>query len=224
MFPLSDDSSEFRYTPYFTRIIIIINVLVFFYQSWLSEDQLNIFIMQYGAVPNIITSWQNLQSLFTSMFLHGWWMHLIGNMLFLHVFGDNIEWRIGHVKFLIFYIMWWLSAHALQIIMTWMNSNIPSIGASWCIAAVLGAYLIMFPGNKIRMLDIRTMSTYPVGATQFLIYRIAIQFISGTGSLMSTSEWGVWYRAHIWGFAFGRLWSRLFRSPSNWNNNGNVIT
>lgn len=212
MFPIADSSSELKYTPYLTWILIIINVLVFFYQSGLGEEQLNLFIMQYGAVPSVITSWQNLQSLFTSMFLHGWRMHLIGNMLFLHVFGDNIEWRIGHLKFLLFYIAWWLSAHLLQILMTWAASDTPSIGASGCIAAVLWAYLIMFPNNQIRMLDIRTMSTYPVWAAQFLLYRIAIQFISGTGALMDTAweSWWVGRWAHIWWFAFGRLGGRVF--------------
>lgn len=219
MFPIADSKSELQYTPYFTWILIVSNILVFFYQSWLNEEQLNSFIMHYGAIPSVISAGENLQSLFTSMFIHGWLMHIVGNMLFLHVFGDNIEGRIGHFKFLLFYIAWWLSAHALQILMTWSGSDIPSIGASGCIAAVLWAYLIMFPNNQIRMFDIRTMSSYPVGSSQFLLYRIAIQFVSGTGSLMSTSEWWVWYRAHIGWFAFGRLGSRFMKS-----NNENGLT
>lgn len=211
MFPIADDHDWLPYKPVFTWLFIFINIAVFLYQTTLNEIALNDFIMQYGAVPSIITSWQNLVSLFTSMFLHGGWMHLIGNMLFLYVFGDNIEARLGSMKFLLFYICWWLAAHALQIIFTGADSTIPSIGASWCIAAVLGAYLVLFPSAQIRMFDIRSMSVYPVWASQFLLYWIMLQFLSGTWSLMSASEWWGWvgYRAHIGWFVFGRIAGKL---------------
>lgn len=210
MFPIWDSPANHVHKPILTWLFILINVLVFVYEVSLSPDQLNEFIYQYGAVPNVLATGQNIISLFTSMFLHGWWMHLIGNMLFLYVFWDNIEGRLWSIKFLIFYIIWWLAAHALQILVMGLNSDIPSIGASGCIAAILGAYLILFPGSQIRMLDIRTMSVYPVWASQFLLYWIILQLFSWTGSLFSAwTWWWVAYRAHIGGFVFGWLSGKM---------------
>jgi len=212
MIPIWDSPANHKHKPVLTWLFLIINIGVFLYESSLSPEMLNTFIMQYGAVPSILAKGQNIISLFTSMFLHGWWMHLIGNMLFLYVFWDNIEGRLGSVKFLIFYIIWWLAAHAWQILVMGLNSDIPSIWASWCIAAVLGAYLVLFPDSQIRMLNPYNMSVYSVWAGQFLMYWIILQLFSWTWSLFSAWEWGwVAYRAHIGWFVFGRLLGKTMR-------------
>jgi membrane associated rhomboid family serine protease len=202
MFPIWDDQVQWGYTPFWTRIFLAINVLVFFYQTSLGAG-LDEFIMTRGTVPEKIMSGSGYLTLITAMFLHGWWMHLIGNMLFLYVFGDNIEARIGNTKFLLFYLAGWIAAGLIHVGFN-ASSPIPAVWASGAIAAVLGAYLLMFPKSRIKMIMPQTMNIFYISAQQFLLYRIWIQFFSGVWSLASSGlEWGVARWAHIWGFAFG---------------------
>lgn len=201
MFPIWDDQVKWWYKPVFTWIIIAINIVVFMYQLWLSETGLEQFFMTYATLPAKIMDGQQWYSLITSMFLHGWRMHIIWNMLFLYVFGDNIESRMWNIQFLIFYLLSgivWSFAH----IFTDVSSIVPSLGASWAISWVLWAYLVMFPGSHIKMLNLSTMNVFYIWASQFLIYWIWIQVLTGFGSLASASEWWwVAYFAHIGWFA-----------------------
>ena len=214
MFPIWDDQVKGGYTPYLTWLFIVINVLVFLYEASLTPDALNSFIMTRGAIPSHILAGQDYITLFTSMFLHGSWMHLIGNMLFLFVFGDNIEARIGNFKYLLFYIIGGLAAHAGHILVGWW-SEIPTVWASGCISAILGAYLLMYPWSRIKMLMLQGMRVVMIPASQFLIYWIGLQFMSGVGGLMSAGEgWWVARWAHIGGFVAGL--ARAFGTKTPW--------
>jgi membrane associated rhomboid family serine protease len=160
-------------------------------------------------VPGLIMRWENWHSLLTSMFMHGGWAHIIGNMLFLYVFWDNIEARLGHVKFVIFYLLTWLVG-SLAHVFTDVSSMIPSLGASGAISWILGAYLILFPSGRVKMRDPRFGGTYFIGASTFLLYWIGIQLFSGFGSLATSWEGGWTARfAHIWWFAAGWLWAKM---------------
>lgn len=185
-----------------TWLFIGLNVIIFLYEvslgTWLDE-----FLMMRGSIPSEILAGQDSITLITSIFLHGWRMHLIGNMLFLYVFGDNIEASVGHVKFALFYLCWWIVA---WLVHAWFNpsSMVPAVGASGAIAAVLGAYLMLFPTWRIKMVYLRTMQTFLIPARQFLLYRIVLQLFSGVGELANSwLDGGVAWWAHIGWFAFG---------------------
>ncbi|MCM0594378.1 MAG: rhomboid family intramembrane serine protease [Gloeotrichia echinulata DEX184] len=217
MFPLYDENPT-RIRPYLTYGLIGMNILVFLHEVSLSNEQLQQFFQLYAVVPqqlstNIKGEWITL---FTSQFLHGGWWHLLSNMLFLWVFGNNIEDRLGHVKYLIFY----LSCGALAALCQWvigMNSTIPSLGASGAISGILGAYIIRFPHATIQTLvffgffftTVRVPALIMIGI--FFIQNL----ISGVASLqaaanMSVETGGVAYWAHIGGFVFGLALAPLF--------------
>ena len=149
MFPIGDEHNGRRITPYVTYALIAINIIVFFFEVSLSEQDLFEFIFRWGTVPREVSDGREYITLLTAIFLHGGWLHLAGNMLFLWVFGDNIEDTLGHVSFLLFYLLCGLAASAVQV---WVDpdSQIPIVGASGAIAGVLGAYLILFPNGNIR--------------------------------------------------------------------------
>jgi membrane associated rhomboid family serine protease len=149
-------------------------------------------------------------TLFTSMFLHGGWMHLLGNMLYLWIFGDNIERTMGPVKFLIFYLACGLAASAAHIMFN-LQSPVPAVGASGAISGVLGGYLLLFPKNRVRVLTRGGIVHVP--AIVVLGFWIVLQFINGIGSVASTDETaGVAYMAHIGGFGAGLVLVKLFVS------------
>ncbi len=217
VFPLHDNNPT-RITPYFTYGLIGMNVLVFFHQLSLSRPDLEQFLQQYAVVPQQLTAnfageWPTL---FTSQFLHGGWWHLISNMVFLWVFGNNIEDRLGHIKYLIFY----LSCGALAALCQWfinVNSAIPSLGASGAISGVLGAYLIRFPQSQILSLvflgffvtTIRVPAILLIGL--FFIQNVISGFAAlQTAANMTMETGGVAYWAHIGGFVFGIILSPLF--------------
>ena len=206
MFPIGDDQVRGGYRPIFAYAIIVLNVLVFIYQVTLSPTQLEQFIGAYGTVPAQITQGHQLISLFSSMFIHGGWMHLIGNMTFLWVFGDNIEAVIGNINFLVFYFIGGLAASAAHIL-SGPDSVVPAIGASGAIASVLGAYIVMFPASKIKILVIYFFRSFYMPAIFFLGIWIIQQLFNGFFSLgaSATQEQtsGVAWWAHIGGFAFG---------------------
>ena len=179
----------------------------------MSEEQLKILFDNYAAVPYRILAGETLHTLFTSMFLHGGWSHLIGNMLFLWIFGDNIEIAIGNFRFLIFYLLGGVfSAGVHSVILA--HSQVPAIGASGAIAAVLGAYLIMFPASKIKIFFLLFFSVFRVSAFVFLGIWIAQQLLAGWALLgpQTADTAGVGYWAHIGGFAFGIVGGVFFRA------------
>lgn len=217
MFPLYDENPT-RVTPYFTYGLIGMNVLVFLHEVSLSNLALNQFFSEYAVVPQELTTnfageWITL---FTSQFLHGGWWHLISNMLFLWVFGNNIEDRLGHFKYLIFY----LACGALAALSQWfigMNSAIPSLGASGAISGVLGAYIIRFPHARITTLIFLGFFVTTISVPALVVIGIFFiqNVISGLASLqaaanMSVQTGGVAYWAHIGGFVFGAILAPLF--------------
>ena len=201
MIPLRD-SLPSGGRPIVTGWLIAVNVMVFLYQIFLPEMELNHFIGEYGFVPARL----QFADLLTSMFLHGGWMHLIGNMWFLWVFGDNIEDILGHGKYLLFYLLCGLAASALQIAVM-PGSQVPNIGASGAISGVMGAYLMKFPRSRILTLLtlIIFFTTVELPAWVVLAYWFVIQFFSGVGSVGDShvNQGGVAFFAHVGGFLAG---------------------
>jgi membrane associated rhomboid family serine protease len=217
VFPLYDENPT-RITPFFTYGLIGMNVLVFFHEVSLSEGQLEQFLQLYAVVPQELTAnfsgeWTTL---ITSQFLHGGWWHLISNMVFLWVFGNNIEDRLGHLKYLIFYLACGAGAALCQWAIG-INSAIPSLGASGAIAGVLGAYIIRFPQARVMTLAFLGffITTFRVPAWIIIGVFFIQNIISGVASLqaaanMSVESGGVAYWAHIGGFVFGIIIGPLF--------------
>jgi membrane associated rhomboid family serine protease len=222
--PLNDNNPT-KITPYVVYGLIAINVLVFLYELSLSSAALEQFFFRYAVVPKELTFALNsgdfslllpeLMSLITSQFLHGGFLHIAGNMLFLAVFGNNIEDKMGHIRFLIFY----LACGVLAALAQWffsMNSPIPALGASGAIAGVLGAYIIRFP--RARILTLVPLGffffTVRIPAIFFLGFWFFQQALLGVASLNAPSsinaEGGVAYWAHAGGFVFGVLLAPLF--------------
>jgi membrane associated rhomboid family serine protease len=217
MIPLRSTERIFS-TAVVTASLIVINTLIFLYQATLNPYDLNTFVSQWGIVPDQMRG-LGLLSLVTSMFLHGGWMHLIGNMLFLWVFGRNVEDLIGGPRFFALYMLGGISAGIVHVIVN-AHSVLPTIGASGAIAAVMGAYLVKFPKSKIVTLIFIFffVTTAEIPAAFILLYWFAIQFISGVGSLASTDYTGggvAWF-AHVGGFLAGMLLIRLFPARQRW--------
>lgn len=210
IFPIGDDQVKGGYFPLLSYTFIAINVLIFFYQASLSGPEFEQFVFTYGSIPRETMQGQDLFTLLSSMFLHGSWMHLIGNMMFLWIFADNIEATIGTGRFLIFYILGGLAAHLGHIYFN-MDSSVPTVGASGAISAVMGAYLIMFPTSRIKMLVLVFFVRIP--AFIFLAFWIIQQVSLGNQALqsMSPDSGGVAWWAHIAGFAFGVIGGLYYR-------------
>jgi membrane associated rhomboid family serine protease len=206
MLPIGDDNSTRKTFPFVTYALIAVNV-VFFLIELAGGDA---FIMKWAFVPSrfLANPFSDFLSLFTSMFMHAGWVHLGGNMLYLWIFGDNVEDRFGHLKFLIFYLICGLVATFAQLIFN-TTSDVPNLGASGAIAGVLGAYIILFPQGRIRVL----FGTQVVQMSELILIGIwiVLQFFSGIGSITSADTGGVAYMAHIGGFAAGILLTFLFR-------------
>ncbi|MBK8242545.1 MAG: rhomboid family intramembrane serine protease [Saprospiraceae bacterium] len=203
-FPIGDDQVQGGAKPLFSYTLILINVLVFGYEIMLTPDQSEMMVTTYGAIPQEIIQGQDMYTLLSCMFLHGGWMHLIGNMLFLWVFADNIEAVVGTFNFMIFYIIGGVAASAIHIFFN-PYSEVPMVGASGAISAVMGAYLIMFPSSRIKVLILIFFTTTYVPALFFLGIWIVQQLVAGVGSLNPTTaeSAGVAWWAHIGGFIFG---------------------
>ncbi|MGD1097486.1 MAG: rhomboid family intramembrane serine protease [Bryobacteraceae bacterium] len=198
-----------------TASIIGVNVLIFLYQATLSPAALNQLVSQWGIVPDRL----QLFSLLTSMFLHGGWLHLGGNMLFLWVFGRNVEDLIGGGKFLVFYLLCGLAAAIVHVIAN-PYSRMPTIGASGAIAGVMGAYLVKFPRARILTLVpiFVFITTMEIPAALLLVWWFAVQFFSGFGSLSENDYTGggvAWF-AHVGGFVAGMLLIRVFPARRRW--------
>jgi membrane associated rhomboid family serine protease len=220
MFPLRDTIPS-RTFPFVTISIIIFNFLIFFYELSLGSA-LNEFFKSYGIIPaeflniNIKNPFQIVSltlPLFSSTFLHGGWMHIIGNMWYLWIFGDNIEDRTGHFRFLIFYILCGMLAGITHILMN-SHSSIPTVGASGAIAGVMGAYFLLFPRAKILTLVFLFIfiQIIEIPAVFFLGFWILFQFISGSMSVgLTENSAGVAWWAHIGGFLIGLVLVMFFK-------------
>lgn len=212
IFPIGDDQVKGGHFPLFSYAFILLNCVVFFYElQCMNNGTFEEFIQQYGAIPAEIVNGQDYFTLFTSMFLHGGWAHIIGNMLFLWIFADNIEATIGNVRFLIFYLLGGLAAHAGHIYFN-MDSSIVTVGASGAISAVMGAYLVMFPSSRIKMLFL--IFPFRIPAFLFLGFWVWEQFM-GLGQIDTSGQadtGGVAWWAHIGGFVFGVIAGIYYRS------------
>lgn len=223
MIPLHDDNPT-KTVPLVTVTIIVAATLIFFYEISLGQEGGQLFVYQYGAIPAIIFGYESLPreaaaipasvSLLTSMFLHGGFMHLIGNMLYLWIFGNNIEDVMGHVRFIVFYLVCGVAA-AMSHALTAPDSVVPMIGASGAISGVLGAYLLLYPRAHVLVL-------IPLGLFTRLVYIPAgfvlgfwfvLQLISGAASIGSGGGGVAWF-AHIGGFVAGMLLIGFFKHRS----------
>lgn len=209
LIPLGDASRRRARLPIATAIIIVLNVLVFF----LELQGGNAFVYQWAAVPAYITSGHNLITLLTSMFLHGSWFHIIGNMIFLWAFGPAMEDLMNPWLFTLFYLLGGLVAMFAQVAAA-PHSFIPTLGASGAIAAVMGAFLVTYPRDDIRAIFFFfffVRITY-IPAILLIGFWFLIQVLN-VGSVAHVQHGGVAYMAHVGGFLFGALTVRLFRGP-----------
>lgn len=236
LIPIGDDNEDRIQTPYVTYTLVVINILVYVFLQGLGGN--NAFTYGYSVVPIEILQSVDLEgktpggiphfpgpnpiylTLLTAMFMHGGFMHILGNMAYLWIFGDNVEGALGHAKFLIFYLLCGFIATGAHIISTVVfreNPYIPSLGASGAIAGVLGGYLVMFPTRRIKVLMINIIiGIIHLPAVVVIGFWALLQFFNGFGSIARTSETsggGVAYMAHIGGFVAGVVLVSLFRNP-----------
>lgn len=197
-----------RSTPAMTLLIIAANVFCFLVE-WVQPTYLqNRFIAHYALIPDRL----HLSALVTSMFLHGGWLHLIGNMWFLWVFGSHVEEAMGSAKFLVFYLLCGVASAIVQL-MTNLGSAVPTLGASGAIAGVMGAFLLLYPRARVVTLIfiVFIITTAELPAAFMLLYWFALQLLSGLASFQSfTNAGGIAWFAHVGGFLAGMLLIRIF--------------
>ena len=231
MFPYHDENATQR-TPVITLVIIAVNVLVWvLIEGAGSALPLARAVCDLGLIPGELTGLlppgtrfpigeglvcltdpgRQVSHIFTSMFLHGSWMHLLGNMWFLWIFGNNIEDSMGHARYVVFYLLSGVAAAALQIAIN-PASNIPMVGASGAISGVMGAYLVLYPRVRVWTLIFLGffVTSVALPAWTMLLYWMALQFLSGVVGLFGEQQGGVAVWAHIGGFLAGALLIRLF--------------
>ena len=220
MIPIRDDQPRFI-TPYVTYFLIGLNLVIFLFEATLTPQSFKVLLYQLGMVPANLTAFLagagglGLMAAFlptlTSMFLHGSWMHVIGNMWFLWIFGDNIEDHLGHFKYLLFYLLSGLGAAFAQLILN-PHSRVPTVGASGAIAGVLGAYFLLYPRAKVLIwFPIFFLFYLPAWVT--LGYWFAMQFVSGAATSIanySETRGGVAFWAHVGGFVAGIVLIKIF--------------
>ena len=207
MFPIGDDDTARRTVPLVTYALIALNVLFFFVE----QSGGDAFVGKWAFVPRrfLANPSGDVPTLFTSMFMHAGWVHLGGNMLYLWIFGDNVEDRFGHLPFAVFYLLCGLAATFAQLAFS-LGSNVPNLGASGAIAGVLGAYILLFPQGRVKVLQGQQVIQVP--ALIVIGIWIVLQFFSGIGSIANTAQTGgVAYMAHIGGFLAGFVLTFLFR-------------
>ena len=211
MIPLRDHNPSGKF-PILTYALIFLNVIIFLYTISLPGENLERFFYSFSLIPFFVTKGERLYSFFTSMFLHASFGHLISNMIFLNIFGDNLEAKLGKIKYLLFYFLCGISASIFQIF-TNPSSKIPMVGASGAIAGLMGGYLYLFPKRKIDVLFsfgwFLRVVTLP--AWTMLFYWFFYQLIYGLGSLTLPSIRGIAYFAHIGGFLTGFLTIKLWK-------------
>ncbi len=219
MIPLRDDQPRFS-TPYVTYFLIGLNSAVFLLESALTPDRFKVLLYQFGMVPAHITGYLSgtsrlglvavLLPALTSMFLHGSWMHVIGNMWFLWIFGDNIEDHLGHFKYLLFYLASGLAAAFAQVLLS-PHSRVPTVGASGAIAGVLGAYFVLYPKARV-LIWFPIFFMFYLPAWVMLGYWFLMQFVSGAATSLaaySDARGGVAFWAHVGGFIAGIVLIKL---------------
>jgi membrane associated rhomboid family serine protease len=207
LFPIGDDNSQNRSFPIITYAFITLNALFFMLELTTGDS----FIIQWSFIPKrfLADPLSGLPTIFTSMFMHAGWLHLLGNMLYLWIFGDNVEDRFGRINFALFYLLCGITATLAQMAFN-TGSNIPNLGASGAIAGVLGAYIFMFPRSRVSVLMGRAI--IPVPAFLVLGLWIFLQLFSGLDSISNTADTGgVAYIAHIGGFIAGLILTTIFR-------------
>jgi membrane associated rhomboid family serine protease len=207
MLPIGDDDTSRRTFPLVTYALIALNVLFFLVELSGGDT----FIMKWAFVPSrfLDNPSGDFLTLFTSMFMHAGWVHLGGNMLYLWIFGDNVEDRFGHIQFTVFYLLCGLAATFAQLAFS-TGSDVPNLGASGAIAGVLGSYILLFPQGRVRVLQGQRVIQVP--ALIVIGIWIALQLFSSIGSIANTAETGgVAYMAHVGGFLAGFVLTFLLR-------------
>ena len=219
MLPIGDESEPGAGPALVTYALLALNVAAFLLEVSQPANALQAFVTAWGVVPREYSAGRDLaphiplpfwSTLVTSMFLHGGWLHLGGNMLYLFIFGDNLEHRMGHARFLVFYLLCGLAAGGAHIVFN-ADSNVPTVGASGAISGVLGGYLLLFPKNRVRVLTRGGIAHVP--ALFVLGFWILIQVVNSAGAMAQTSDTGgggVAYLAHVGGFVAGLVLVRLF--------------
>jgi membrane associated rhomboid family serine protease len=209
MFPLGDASRRMDSIPFVTVVLILINAIVFYFELQGGDN----FVLRWAVTPSQVAHREHLETVITAMFMHGGWMHIIGNMVFLWAFGPQLEGAMGAPRFLIFYLLGGIAAFAAQIFAD-PASTVPNLGASGAIAAVMGGFLVTFPRDQIRTLII-------AGVIARIVYLPAILWIGIWFALQVLSNYagehaqgevqgGVAYLAHIGGAIFGAVTAKLF--------------
>lgn len=202
IFPIGDDNIEGA-KPLFSYIFIAMNVGIFLWMFSMSNQEIMSIYHQYATIPSLIVQGEGYSTLLTNTFLHGGLLHLLGNMLFMWIFADNIEAVMGSVGFVLFYVAGGIFA-SLAHVMFNMQSSIPSLGASGALAAVMGAYLVFFPKSRIKILVIYLFRNFHISALYFLGLWIVFQFISSFMEIGKNPDAsGTAWWAHIGGFIFG---------------------
>ena len=211
MIPLRDVIPS-RTTPGVTVTLIVLNVLVYLFQLMLTERGNDAFIMNFGLVP----AYFSLVNVVTAMFVHGGLAHLAGNMLFLWIFGDNVEDRLGHFRFIVFYLLCGFTAAFGQSLLN-PESLVPMVGASGAIAGVMGAYLVLYPHSRVLMLFPFPLFVFELPAIVFLGFWFFIQFLNGINQLpvfeRNAISGGVAFVAHVMGFVAGLILVFIMRRP-----------
>jgi membrane associated rhomboid family serine protease len=203
--------------------LIGLNLVIFFFEFTLDPRSLELLIRQFGVVPAHLASFLSgspryslpavVLPFFTSMFLHGSWLHVLGNMLYLYIFGDNVEDYLGHFKYLVFYLLTGLVAMATQVAVN-LHSTAPTVGASGAIAGILGAYFVLFPRARVLtwVFEVLILVIW-IPAWIILIYWFVLNFLSGTATMLAVHRQnmgGVAFWAHVGGFISGALMIKLF--------------
>jgi membrane associated rhomboid family serine protease len=219
MLPLRDDQPRYS-TAWVTYFLIGLNLLIYLFEAALDPRSLELLVRQFGVVPSHLAAILSgspkypliavVLPFFTSLFLHGGWMHVIGNMWFLFIFGDNVEDYLGHFKYLVFYLLTGVLAMGTHVAMN-PHSSAPALGASGAIAGVLGAYFVLYP--RSRVLTWFFVFVLWVPAWIILGYWFVLNFLSGTATALAVqgqSMGGVAFWAHVGGFASGALLVKVF--------------
>jgi membrane associated rhomboid family serine protease len=224
MIPLRDDAPRFG-TPYLNYFLIALNILIYLFESLLAPEDLKSLSYQFGLVPSQVIEMLSgpahlqpaamLVPFFTSMFLHGSWPHVIGNVWFLWIFGDNIEDRLGHFSYLVFYLLCGVLAGVAQVVLD-PNLSVPTVGASGAIAGVLGAYFILYPRARVSTWFPPIFFFY-LPAWVMLGYWFVVQFINGAASSIVNvrrTGGGIAFWAHVGGFVAGMILIKVFPRPA----------
>jgi membrane associated rhomboid family serine protease len=226
MLPIRDDQPRYS-TPWVNSFLIGLNLVIFFFEATLDPRSLDLLIRQFGVVPSHVAAFLSgspryplpavVLPFFTSLFLHGSWLHVIGNMWFLYIFGDNVEDYLGHFKYLVFYLLTGLIAMGTQVLVN-LHSPVPTVGASGAIAGVLGAYFVLYPRARVLTWFFELIFLFLwIPAWIWLGLWFLGNFLSGTETALAVHRQnmgGVAFWAHVGGFISGALLVKLFPERS----------